>query len=122
MAEKIFEALTNDIALLISGPFNRNITDLEKAFGVSIVCRGTDFKITGDDENVRRTLSALNTMTDLHSQGTTLDEQSIRYCINMAQSGDEEKIKTMSNFAFMGDPEKRVQLMKADLQHIENQE
>ena len=95
MAEKIFEALTNDIALLISGPFNRNITDLEKAFGVSIVCRGTDFKITGDDENVRRTLSALNTMTDLHSQGTTLDEQSIRYCINMAQSGDEEKVKTM---------------------------
>lgn len=33
---------------------------------------------------------------------------------------DEEKVKTMSNFAFMGDPEKRIQLMKADLKHIEN--
>ena len=95
MAEKIFEALTNDIALLISGPFNKNIMDLEKAFGVSVVCRGTEFKIIGDDENVRRTLSALNTMTDLHSQGTALDDQSIRYCINMAQSGDEEKVKNM---------------------------
>ncbi|MBQ6896357.1 MAG: PhoH family protein [Oscillospiraceae bacterium] len=95
MAEKIFEALTNDIALLISGPFNKNITDLEKAFEVSIVCRGTEFKITGDDANVKKTLAALNTMTDLHSQGTALDEQSIHYCINMAKSGDEEKVKNM---------------------------
>ncbi|MBE6878435.1 MAG: PhoH family protein [Ruminococcaceae bacterium] len=95
MAEKIFEALTNDIALLISGPFNKNITDLEKAFGVGIVCRGTEFKIIGEDENVRKTLTALNTMTDLYSQGTTLDEQSIHYCINMAQSGDAEKVKNM---------------------------
>jgi len=95
LAEKIFEALTNDIALLISGPFNKNITDLEKAFGVGIVCRGTEFKIIGEDENVRKTLTALNTMTDLYSQGTTLDEQSIHYCINMAQSGDAEKVKNM---------------------------
>ena len=95
MADKIFEALTNDIALLISGPFNKNIADLEKAFNVSIVCRGTEFKISGEDENVRKALSAFNTMTDLYSQGTTLDEQSIHYCINMAQSGDAEKVKNM---------------------------
>ncbi|MBQ9845368.1 MAG: PhoH family protein [Oscillospiraceae bacterium] len=95
MADKIFEALTNDIALLISGPFNKNIQDLEKAFGVSIVCRGTEFKIMGEDENVRKALTALNTMTDLHSQGTALDDQSVHYCINMAQSGDAEKVKNM---------------------------
>ncbi len=35
---------------------------------------------------------------------------------------DEEKIKTMSNFAFMGDPEQRIQLIKSDLQRLENQE
>ena len=35
---------------------------------------------------------------------------------------DEEKIKTMPNFAFMGDPEQRVQLIKSDLQRLENQE
>ncbi|MBR5305794.1 MAG: PhoH family protein, partial [Oscillospiraceae bacterium] len=75
--------------------FNKNIADLEKAFNVSIVCRGTEFKISGEDENVRKALSAFNTMTDLYSQGTTLDEQSIHYCINMAQSGDAEKVKNM---------------------------
>ncbi len=96
MTEKIFEALTNDVALLICGPFNKNILDLEKAFDVSVVCRGTEFKITGEAENITKTMSALTTMADLHSQGTNLDEQSIRYCINMAQTGDVDKVKSLN--------------------------
>lgn len=97
MTEKIFEALTNDVALLICGPFNKNISDLEKALDVSIVCRGTEFKISGEQDNVARAISALNTMTELHTQGTNLDDQSIRYCINMAQSGDSDKIKSLNS-------------------------
>lgn len=96
MTEKIFEALTNDVALLICGPFNKNILDLEKAFDVSVVCRGTEFKITGEAENITKTMSALTTMADLHSQGTNLDEQSIRYCINMAQTGDVDRVKSLN--------------------------
>ncbi len=97
MAEKIFEALTNDIALLICGPFNKHITELEKAFSVSVVCRGTEFKIIGEDDGVKRTLSALNAMVDLHAQGTSLDDQSINYCINMARSGDMDKVKNFNS-------------------------
>ncbi len=97
MAEKIFEALTNDIALLIAGPFNKHISEMEKAFGVSVVCRGTEFKVSGEDESVKRTLSALNAMADLHAQGTALDDQSIGYCINMAQTGDVDKVKNFNS-------------------------
>ncbi|MBQ7816524.1 MAG: phosphate starvation-inducible protein PhoH, partial [Oscillospiraceae bacterium] len=96
MAEKIFEALTNDIALLISGPFNKNIYDMEKAFGVSVICRGTEFKISGEPENVNKAVSAFSAMTELHSQGTTLDDQSVHYCINMAQTGDQEKLRNIN--------------------------
>ena len=96
MADKIFEAYTNDIALLISGPFNKNILDMEREFGVSIVTRGTEFKISGEAENVNKTLGALNAMTELHSQGTNLDEQSINYCIKMALSGDQERLRNIN--------------------------
>ena len=96
MADKIFEAYTNDIALLISGPFNKNILDMEREFDVSIVTRGTEFKISGEAENVNKTLGALNAMTELHSQGTNLDEQSINYCIKMAQSGDQERLRNIN--------------------------
>ena len=97
MAEKIFEALTNDIALLIAGPFNKHISEMEKVFSVSVVCRGTEFKVSGEDESVKRTLSALNAMADLHAQGTALDDQSIGYCINMAQTGDVDKVKNFNS-------------------------
>ena len=96
MAEKIFEALTNDIALLISGPFNKNIYDLEKAFGVSVICRGTEFKISGETEGITKTINALNAMVQLHSEGTSLDDQSIHYCINMAQTGDQDKLRNIN--------------------------
>ena len=97
MAEKIFEALTNDIALLIAGPFNKHISEMEKVFSVSVVCRGTEFKVSGEDESVKRTLSALNAMADLHAQGTALDDQSIGYCINMAQTDDVDKVKNFNS-------------------------
>jgi len=97
LAEKIFEALTNDIALLIAGPFNKHISEMEKVFSVSVVCRGTEFKVSGEDESVKRTLSALNAMADLHAQGTALDDQSIGYCINMAQTGDVDKVKNFNS-------------------------
>ena len=96
MAEKIFEALTNDIALLISGPFNKNIYDIEKAFGVSVICRGTEFKISGEIENITKTINAFTAMVQLHSEGTSLDDQSIHYCINMAQTGDQDKIRNIN--------------------------
>ena len=58
---------------------------------------------------------------DHYSEMSLRDTRWNKYVLRYLLS-DEEKIKTMSNFAFMGDPEKRVQLMKAYLQHIENQE
>ena len=70
---------------------------MEKAFSVSVVCRGTEFKVSGEDKSVKRTLSALNAMADLHAQGTALDDQSIGYCINMAQTGDVDKVKNFNS-------------------------
>jgi len=70
---------------------------MEKVFSVSVVCRGTEFKVSGEDESVKRTLSALNAMADLHAQGTALDDQSIGYCINMAQTGDVDKVKNFNS-------------------------
>ena len=84
MAEKLFEVLDNDIALAICGPFNTNISHMEKTLGSAIICRGTTFKVTGDDENVNNTISALTAMEDLHKRGTDLDEQAVRYCVSLA--------------------------------------
>ncbi len=55
--------------------------------------------------------------TEMSLQDTRCNKYVLKYLLS-----DEEKIKTMPNFAFMGDPEQRVQLIKSDLQRLENQE
>ena len=73
LSEKIFEVLDNDTALEICGPFNNNLRYIEKSLGTTIICRSTQFKITGDDRSVKNTLSVLTAMEDLLKRGTELD-------------------------------------------------
>ncbi|MEG1049236.1 MAG: PhoH family protein [Oscillospiraceae bacterium] len=96
MAEKNFQALTSDIALQLNGPFNKNIVSIEKALNVSIFCRDTDYKLGGEQENINRAYNALCALTDLQSKGMDIDEQSVRYCIELAQSNNEDTTRNPS--------------------------
>lgn len=96
MSEKLFEVLDNDIALAICGPFNTNITHMEKTLGSSIICRGNTFKIIGDEESVNNTFSALTAMEDLHKRGTELDEQAVRYCTSLANENSGGKARELT--------------------------
>ena len=58
---------------------------------------------------------------DHYSEMSLRDTRWNKYVLRYLLS-DEEKVKTMSNFAFMGNPEERVQMMKADLKRLDNQE
>jgi len=96
LAERIFEVLDNDIALAICGPFNSNISNMEKALGAVIICRGTSFKVSGEEENVNNTISALMAMEDLYKRGTELDEQAVRYCTSLAVDNNGSKAKELT--------------------------
>lgn len=96
MAEKLFEVLDNDIALAISGPFNTNISYMEKILGSNIICRGNEFKVTGEEETVNNTINALTAMEDLYKRGTELDEQAVRYCTGLAVENNGSKAKELT--------------------------
>ncbi len=97
MKERVFEIYSNDAAFAICGPFNVNIDLIEKELGASIVSRGNDLKISGDDVRVDNTYKALEIMVDLFRRGNTLDEQSIRYCVSLVTENKAERIKELSN-------------------------
>lgn len=96
MSENLFEVLDNDIALAICGPFNTNISYMEKALNVSIICRGTTFKVSGEDAAPVKAVRALNAMNDLYKRGTELDEQAVRYCISLSAENCSEKTKELT--------------------------
>ncbi|MEG1783015.1 MAG: PhoH family protein, partial [Oscillospiraceae bacterium] len=93
MSEKLFEVLDNDTASDISGAFNYNIEHIEKRLGVSVVCRGTAFKISGADENINSAYRALQGLCELHRRNGVIDEQAVRYCVDCAINKDEEKFE-----------------------------
>ncbi len=92
MEEAVLELDSVDTALAVFGNCDANIRLLEQEFGVTAVCRGTQVKLTGGEEDVRRARRAMDAMLRLREGGTPLEEQTVRYCISLAGSGEEERV------------------------------
>lgn len=78
------------------GSFDENILIIEKAFGVDVISRGSDIKITGEPENVSKAVKAVNGLLMLLNRGESLNEQNVRYVISLVDDGNEDKLTTMS--------------------------
>ncbi len=96
MAQTVLELDSIDTALAIFGSCDENIRLLEQTFQVTAVCRGTEIKLSGEEENLAQARKAIDAMLTLLGSGTPLEEQTVRYCMQLAGSGDEEKVKDLT--------------------------
>ena len=71
--QKIIERTVNaervEDIIAVFGSFDENIRRIEDAFGVNIVNRGTDLKITGDEERADQAARTLEGLLALASKG-----------------------------------------------------
>ncbi len=81
----------------VFGNFDCNVNLIQRAFGVTIFSRGSDVKITGEEENVHKAEKAMQTLAGMHSRGEAIVEQSVRYAIAMVEDGSEGDIAQMSS-------------------------
>ena len=96
MAEKLVELDSVDTALAIFGSCDENIRLLEKEFGVTAVCRGTEIKLAGEAGAVAAAGRAVDAMLTLLENHTPLEEQAVRYCISLAGAGEERRVKELT--------------------------
>ena len=96
VAEKLIEIDHMEDALALFGSCDENMRIVEKAFGVTAVCRGTEIKLSGEEENVQAAVRAVDAMLQLLAGGTPLEEQAIHYCISLAGSGDEARVRELT--------------------------
>lgn len=96
MAETRMEVDSMDTALAVFGSCDENIRLLEQALGVTVVCRGTELKVSGPEEAVQKARRAVDAMLSLREGGTPLEEQAVRYCISLADAGEEEKVQELA--------------------------
>lgn len=97
MAEQIitFDAVEQAVSLF--GSFDENIRLIEDEFGVSVISRGSDLKICGNEEQVSLAVRALNSLLVLIKKGEPLTGQNVRYAISLVNEGNEDKLSSMSS-------------------------
>ena len=85
---KIVERLVNaervEDLMAVFGSFDENIKHIEDSLNVQVVNRGTDLRVTGDEEMVDKAVRTLEGLLSLASKGETIDEQRVRYLITLA--------------------------------------
>ena len=75
------------------GSFDENVRLIEKEFGVALVVRDSELKITGEDpEAVDKAARTVKSLLTLIGSGETLTEQNVRYCIRMVGEDSEDKV------------------------------
>lgn len=97
MAEKNINMDSTEQLRAVFGNFDCNVNLIQRAFGVTVFSRGSDVKITGEEENVQKAEKAMHTLAEMHSRGEAIVEQSVRYAIAMVEDGSEGDIAQMSS-------------------------
>ena len=97
MSERSINAERIEQIINVFGSFDENIKRVEQTYGVRITNRGTELKLTGEDEEaVDRAARALEGLLLLAAKGEVIDEQKVRYLIDLVSSGNEDKISEMA--------------------------
>ena len=96
MIEQIVNLERMEEAVNIFGSFDENMRIMEKALGVTVLNREDHLKITGEGEQVMQAVKVVEGLLSLSSRGETINEQNVRYVIELVRSGNEDKIGEMA--------------------------
>ena len=79
------------------GSFDGNMRLVEQKYGVSLVFRDQELKISGEDpEAVDKAARVVRSLITLIGGGETLTEQNIRYCMQMVEEDSEDKVARLA--------------------------
>lgn len=82
-------------AVNLFGSFDENMKLIEKQYGVDVINRGSDIKISGEPENVATAVRAIGGLLALINKGEALSEQNVRYVMTLVNEGHEDKLVSM---------------------------
>ena len=96
VVERIVNAERVEDLIAVFGSFDENIRRIEDALAVHIVNRGTDLKVTGDEEMADKAVRTLEGLLALAAKGEMIDEQRVRYLITLVNEGNDQQVAQMA--------------------------
>ncbi len=83
-------------AVNLFGSFDENIRLMEAEFHVTVANRDGELRISGEPEDAMLAAKAIRALLTLSSRGENIGEQTVRYVIGLARSGQEEKVSELT--------------------------
>ena len=81
----------------IFGSFDENIRIIEHEMGVTVVSRDSALKVCGEDpEQVMYAIKAIEGLMGLATRGEVINEQNVRYIIQLVRAGNESQIHQLA--------------------------
>lgn len=78
------------------GSFDENIRLLEQELGVQVTNRDGALKVAGEAENVMLGVKAIEALLELSGKGEQINEQNVRYVLQLVRSGSEAKLSELA--------------------------
>jgi len=92
MTEQTVSIERMEQAIGVFGSFDENIRIMEDELHIRVVSRDGELKISGEAEDVRLGVRAVESLLQLSARGEAIGEQNVRYLIGLVRSGQEEKL------------------------------
>ena len=96
MTEQSINLERMEEAASLFGPFDENIRIIERELHVQSVVRDDELKISGDGEQVMYAEKAVRGLLSLCARGEPINEQNIRYVLQLVLRGQEGKISELA--------------------------
>jgi len=96
ITERTVSAERVEDLISVFGSFDENIKRIEDALSVSIVNRGTELKVTGEEEAADKAVRTLEGLISLSARGEIIDEQRVRYLITLVKEGNDDQVSQMA--------------------------
>jgi len=90
--DRIVNADRVEDLITVFGSFDENTKRIEEAFDVTIINRGAELKVNGNEEAVDKAVKTLEGLLALAAKGEVIDEQRVRYLITLVNEGNGAQV------------------------------
>ena len=94
VAEATVNVTSMNSIISLFGKFDENVNIIQRQFGVVILSRGNDIRISGEEENVNKARAAVEALAEMADKGEVINDQSLRYIFSMVEENSlDEAVK-----------------------------
>lgn len=97
MAEKSLVVTNMNHILNLFGSYDENIRLIQDDLNVTVITRGADIKITGNQPDVEKAYECLSSLLKIAENGDDITQQQVRYVLSMAGETDPDEIANLSD-------------------------